>query len=436
MLWLFAAVAGCQRPIVIVPPLYGTNLFANFTNAGLHWYCPDSATHELFWVSPKYIVPPNHNCLLQLLTVFWDNATGDYASRANTTIFTDRFGHPDTVRYIDSGLFGRHFVESFATVIGGLQARGWEVDRTLFAAPYDWRLAPTGLGRFWGDLRALVERAYALGNGTRVALFGYSCGGFATQQFLAKHVPAAWKRRFVDRVVLLAPSFGGVGDAFLALWSKRLPALSFVQSQDLAAMIESMPVHMSHLPNAHIFGDRELVRGPFDVGFTAAQMPALLLDSGKLTGDNRRIFEKAVAVVGEHPDGPDLPTYIVYNSAIQTELAWHFRKGWDRFPESRPAGGDGTIVGETIEWACRTWGVRGGPLRCMDLYRDHDAFAHTPLASNPYVVELIANLSGDAEWPRESGRRVVRAPYVVVDGAGYAIRRDIRDLRVTLEAEE
>jgi hypothetical protein len=201
-------------------------------------------------------------------------------------------------------------------------------------------------------------------------------------------------------------------------------------------MIESMPVLMSHLPNLHIFGDRELVRGPFDTGFTAKQLPTLLLKNDRVTGDNRRIFEKATAVASEFPRGPELPTYIVYNSAIQTNLIWHFRKGWERSPASRPAGGDGTIIGESLDWACRTWNVSSGPLRCIDLYRDHDAFAHTALASNPYVVELIANLSVDAEWTRDKGRRAVRAPYVVIDGLGYTVRKDIRDLRVTVEAEE
>jgi lecithin-cholesterol acyltransferase len=426
----------CLHPIVIIPPLYGTNLFINFSNANLHWYCPDTATNELFWVSPKYIVPPNHNCLLQLLTVYWNNETHDYSSRKNTTIFTDHFGHPDTVKYVDSGIFGHHFIESFATIVKNFQSRGWEIDRTLFAAPYDWRLAPTGLGRFWKDLQSLIEHAYSINNETKITIFGYSCGGFATQQFLSKYVTDEWKQKFIDRVILLAPSFGGVGDSFFALWNKRLPVLSFVQSADLSAMIESMPVIMSHLPNIHIFGERELVRGPFDTGYSAKELPGLLLDHEKLTGDNRFIFEKASAIVSEFPHGPELPTYIVYNSAIQTDFVWHFRKGWEKQPASRPVGGDGTIIGETLDWACRNWSIRSGPLKCIDLYRDHDAFAHTPLSSNPYIVELIGNLSENGEWAREKGRSIEQAPYVVINGDKYIVRKDIRDRKVLLESKE
>jgi hypothetical protein len=201
-------------------------------------------------------------------------------------------------------------------------------------------------------------------------------------------------------------------------------------------MLESMPVVMSHLPNTHVFGEREIVRGPFDTGFTAKELPALLIEHEKLTGDNRRIFEKAVVVTTEFPHGPDLPTYIVYNSAIQTDFVWHFRKGWDRTPSERPAGGDGTILGETLDWACRNWNISDGPLRCVDLYRDNDDFAHTPLASNPYVVELIANLSENREWATESGRKIVRAPYIVVNGEKYVVRKDIRDTQTLFKAEE
>jgi pimeloyl-ACP methyl ester carboxylesterase len=333
-------------------------------------------------------------------------------------------------------VFGYHFIESFATIVKTFQAKGWTPDQTLFAAPYDWRLAPTGLGRFWADLQALIERAYYLNNETKVIMFGYSCGGFTTQQFLSKHVNGSWKDRFIDRVIFLAPSFGGAGDTFYALWSKRLPALPYIQSTDLAAMLASMPVLGSHLPNIHIFGDREIVRDPFERGYSAKDLPKLLLENKKLVGDNALIFQKASKVSQEVPRGPSLPTYIIYNGAIQTNFAWHYRGGWDKIPASRPIGGDGTLLGETLEWACKNWDISNGPLRCMDIYRDNDDFAHTPLVSNPYVAELIVNLSLDGDWAREKGRRLVVAPYVVVNGPNYVVRRDIRDTRVLLEKDE
>jgi hypothetical protein len=61
---------------------------------------------------------------------------------------------------------------------------------------------------------------------------------------------------------------------------------------------------------------------------------------------------------------------------------------------------------------------------------------HTPLASNPDVVELIASLSGNGEWTKDSGRKVVGAPYIVVNGEKYVVRKDIRDTQKLITAEE
>jgi lecithin-cholesterol acyltransferase len=435
LLWLLGRLSLSLKPIVILPPLYGTNLFVNFSHADLHWYCPESATNELFWISPRYIVPPEHNCLLQLLTVFWNNATNDYSDRPNTTVFTERFGETDTIRCVDSGFFGYHFIESFASLIATFRSHGWQAGVDLFAAPYDWRLAPTGLGRFWGDLQGLIERASSLNGGAKVTLFGFSCGGFTTQRFLADHVTVTWKRAHLDRAVFLAPSFGGTGDSFYALWLKRLPILPWLPSQDLSEMVESLPVVISHLPNEHIFGDTDIIRSPFDDTYTAADLPKLLLDNAKVRPRNLPIFERARKTAGLVPSGPDIPTCVVYNSGVQTSFRWHFKKGWDRAPTPVKADGDGTILAKSLEWACRNWSVAGGPIVCVDLYRDNVAFEHIRLTSNPYVLELLVNVSVDPSWIAATGRKLVRAPYVVLKNSTYTIRNDIRKEKVLFRAD-
>ena len=436
MLAFLVACACALRPLVVMPPLYGTNLFVNYSNADLHWYCPESAVNELLWVSPKYLVPPMHNCLLNLMTVHWDDEKGDYSALPNVTVFTDEIGRDDSVRYVDGGILGYRFVESFETLINRFHGEGWKTGQDIFAAPYDWRLAPTGLGKFWDNLKAMIEHAYEINGQTKVTMFGYSCGGFMTQQFLSKHVTQEWKDKYMDRVVFLGPSFAGVGGSFPSLWMKRFPLVPFVQSDDMIELIQSMPVIMSHLPNVHVYGDTEIVRSYQDHTYTAKDLASLLLKHNKIVGESRKIFDKASTVTQEVPEGPGIPTYLIFNSGVDTQFKFHFKKGWDKPPKEIFVEGDGTIPSKGLDWACHNWSVERAPLICLDTYRDDSNFEHTPLSANPYIIEKLLELLTTDDWTKTKGRKIIRAPYVVVHNNTYTERTDIRGEKVLYESED
>lgn len=429
-MFLFFGTCSSLRPLVVLPPLYGTNLFINYSNIEAPWYCPESLNNEIFWLAPKFLLPPLHKCLLNYMSVFWDANTSSYTNWKNVTIYTDEVGKPDTVKYVDSGIMGYHFFETFATLLSKFHVKGWQSEIDIFAAPYDWRVAPTGLGEFWKNLKSLIERAYNLNNHTKVTIFGYSCGGFTTQQFLSKHVTGEWKNKYIDRVVLLAPSFGGVGTSFEALWTKRLNVVPFLTSPEVTQLIDHLPVIMSHLPNHHVFKDNWFIRSEHDHTFTAEELPRLLIEHGKLTGDSIDILKRATSVSTEVPVGLDVPTFIIFNSGVETPHKLHFKKGWSKPPTVIPGEGDGTILSDSLYWACENWSTDKAPVMCIDTYRNSPDFQHTPLTSNPYIIEKVIELLTTDEWTHHKGRKITRAPYIVIENSTYKIRSDIREEKV------
>lgn len=434
MLSILCALSSCNKPIVIIPPLYGSNLFITYQNvSGLHSYCTSKVSDKLLWVNPSYAIPPVYNCLFQLLTVYWDNETENYMSRPNTTISVHDFGGDSTVKYIAHGLGGwLRLIESFKSLIQHFKHKGYVVRRDIFAAPFDWRLAVAGLDLFWPNLKNLVEHAYRVNRGQKVTIFGYSCGGFTLQQFLAEHVDQEWKDKYLDRAIFLAPSFGGAGASLPSMYTKTFPIVPIIKNDDLDAMIESMPVVHQHFPNWEIFGDREVIRTPEDNTLYARDVPQFLIDQGKVKGDNIKIMMKAANISSKAPRSPGLPTYIIYNSAVPTDFNLKFKNGYNKDPIVEKTGGDGTVFAAGPEYACNHWTA---PVKCLDLYKDSELFEHQPLAANPFVHDIIYHLHTTDKWMHSNTtRKIIRAPLVeITSNNSYTIRNDIRPKKIIMK---
>lgn len=422
------------KPIILLPPLYGTNLWITYNQTNANWFCPDKVSDELLWVNPKWTVPPMFNCLFQFLQVFWDEENHFFNNRENVTIGIHDFGGEESVRYVVPNVFGYGLIRSFASLIDFLKEKGYVIGKDLFAAPYDWRIAPVGLRDFWPKLHDLVEKVYEQNDNQQVTMFGFSCGGHSLQQFLAEYCKdQSWKDKYIDRAIFLAPSFGGVGQSFPALWEKKFPLLPMIRSKELASMVESMPVVLGHLPNTIVFGNKAIVRSAEDVEYTASQIRDLLVDNKKVTGDNIKILDECQNnLTTRDISSPGVPSYIIFNSGAHTDFFAHFKNGWDKPPDMIPTKGDGTVPARGIKYACKNWPKDKFTVQCLDLYRDLNSFEHTPLASNPYVHDLIFNLTR-SDWHKEKVRRYQKAPYVVLHNNTYTIRNDIRKLKTIVE---
>lgn len=418
------------KPVILVPPLYGTNLHVSYRDTDLPWYCPKSMDDDLLWIDPKFLVPPRYNCVLQLLQTEFNNETGKVSNKKGVDITVHDFGGEESVQYVDGGFLGFQFFDTYASMLDYYKSNGYEIGRNLFTAPYDWRLAPIALYDFWPNMKQLVERAYEINN-CKVTIMGFSCGGFTLHQFLAKHVKQSWKDKYVEKVVFLAPSFGGTMDTFNVVFSRKMPMLKFIHSKDVDGLIEGLPFVHSHYLNQKVYGDTPVVIGPDGENYTAKDLPGLLSKHNKISSQFHEVMKMGMQLQKETISDINLPTTFVYNSGYPTHFQTNFKNGWNEPPEIINDKGDGTIPSKAIEWACNNWDHKNSPKMCIDLENHELRFRHQPMSRNPFIHELLFNLTANSDWLNTTGKTTVRLPYVTINSdETYNIRNDIRPMSI------
>lgn len=134
---------------------------------------------------------------------------------------------------------------------------------------------------------------------------------------------------------------------------------------------------------------------------------------------------------------PNVPTYIIYNSQIDTLLGLNFKNGYENDATYENIGGDGTVPKPGPEWACQNWAQTNQyPVICHDLYStDASNFDHSGMSYNPYVHDLIFKAANDEDWEQLKGNYYERSPKVTVTRANesdfnspskYEIHNDVR----------
>ena len=433
----FALWALCRAnlPVIILPPLYGSNLYVSYNKTDLPWYCPSEMDNELLWVDTKLFVPPRINCLLKLLQVFYDTKTGKIGNRpgVEVKVHPDHFGGDESVRYVDSGILGHQFVDALASMTSFFLTHGYRMKKDLYAAPYDWRIAPAGIDEFWGQLHDLIIEAYLKNGNTKVTILGYSCGAFNLHHFLTTKVTEEWKQKYIEKIVFLAPSFTGTHDVFDGLFNRYTPLIPFWRTEVMADMVESLPCVHAHLQNVEVFGNLTMVVGPDGENYTAADLKDLLIRHNRVRGDCQPMLEKSMPFRQKAPVDINLPTMVIYNTGVPTHVRLEYNRGWDKWPDYVTDRGDGTIPANGAEWVCEKWDHTRNPMVCVDLDNDHQRFNHQPLTYNPYVHELLFNVTTRNDWiEKKSGKTVIKLPLVdILKNETYRVRDDLRPINVT-----
>jgi hypothetical protein len=162
----------------------------------------------------------------------------------------------------------------------------------------------------------------------------------------------------------------------------------------------------------------------------ASQIPDLLVEHGRVKGDNIPLMNKSLGFTMNAPEDLDLPIFLIYNTGMPTLSALDFQNGWGKWPKYIKDNGDGTILSIGAEWICNKWDATKKPLVCVDLDRNDRTFDHQPLTKNSYIHELVFNATTQSDWVDEGpGRWHIRSPFVEIMRNGkYRIREDIRPM--------
>lgn len=428
-----------KSPIVLTPGLYGTNLYVNYSKGTeVPWYCPKSMNDELIWISPMSVIPPWINCQHHLCQATYDPKTQTIHNLPGVNFIIHDFGGIESIDYVVKSRVGNFkYYDGFKSLIDYYLQRNYSVKGNFFAAPYDWRLGPQFLDDFWIQYRKLIEEAYEKSNGRKVTLVGFSMGCFMIQQFLTADktfsmndglfhsirdinliVNESWKQKYIEKVVLIAPSLGGSFTYFESMILRVSLLFPYARNEHISDMSSSLPGFHSHHPNFEIFKNYTLATGPDGKNYTIEELDDVILKYSGIKESFIPAFNVCLDLQRKAPldIGENIPLAVIYNSGVKTLSFLDFSKGWDKYPVKHyDIKGDGTLPVEAPLFPCKNWSADNRALICIDVNKsDPKKFKHSALQNNPLVFEILYNLTssdagdvGENLWWKKKGRKLL-----------------------------
>jgi pimeloyl-ACP methyl ester carboxylesterase len=363
-------------PIILVPGLLSSQLYVTTTSPRHHWYCPTRITNQHAWINAPYFITPMSNCLLEWLSLYYNESTSQIDSPPGVTVSTDKFGTLDGL--MGGALFGL-LGPYFSVLYEDLKARGYVLGSNLFGTPYDWRY---GLphSEFIRKFESLIDQIW---NQTqqKIVILAHSFGGYLISEFFAT-APIEIRSK-VERLVLVGPSWGGAPLNFVALWrSKAYAPLTFFDKDAMRKFIGSIPSYYVHLPNAIFSKGMNVITGSLG-NYSAEVATDLLFSKNRVLEENQRLLEASGQrkYLERTPAPIPLPVRVLFNSGLKSPFGLHLTNRSDGSFSDKVlfADGDGTVLANAISVLCSDWKAAGMDIECIDMKSKSKEHGHAKL---------------------------------------------------------
>ncbi|OHT16403.1 Lecithin:cholesterol acyltransferase family protein [Tritrichomonas foetus] len=383
MIGFFFSFALCHPPIILVPGMADSQLSLGYDiEHPKYWFCPKHADPKTTFVDIPTFLPPNMFCIYDLARLLYNETTDRVESQPGTNFEPVDFGGQKGIQNVVSLPFGFTMLPVYKKIIKKLEKVGYVIGRDLFGMPYDWRLGICLHDEFWDKMVNLIEKAVDENESGKsgVTIIAHSFGSVLINEILTKRTTQEWRKKYIKRIIFVAPAFGGFGWSVRSLWMNELyPFLK------IKPFMPTFAGFMSLLPNFEIFGNETIIITPEGENLTAKDVPDFLEKHGKV---DPKILQKATKNIKNTPIEPDVEKFIVYNSAIQSNSGMKM-KNYESRPSFLTLEGDGSLPKIGIEWACNHW----TNISCYDL--KHPKISHEKLLLDDNSISLIFQLALD-----------------------------------------
>lgn len=362
-------VAGAQHPIVFFPGLFGSRLEERLEIPARvpmpSTKCPRTTKDwEPAWVEWKKVLPlSNFDCFCERMRMEIDPAARGSKNVEGVEV---RVPHWGTVASVDplSAEFG-NIVRMYGPAMDTLKRMGYEENRTLFVAAYDWRRLPTA--QWLADVRAMIERAVAQ-SGKKVVIFSHSMGGPMSYMFLMGQT-AEWRAQHIQHYIPVSPVWSGTAIIPYAMVTNKIFNITGPYSQigRLFRHLEGLYI----LAPSVVF-DPDTVIASTDVNtYTAANLSLLLERVGVRNADDitRNVQHNLNKYDYEHPG---VPVTTIWSVGSECLGSFHWKKDAAvgiQEPIPTIIEGDWLVPRSSLEYAYKRWSrgphadiTRGVPL--------------------------------------------------------------------------
>jgi len=389
MIFLLFKICLSRNPVIIIPGIIGSMLKGSVAKPSSNWYCPSNINESTLWLKKQYSVHPLLDCLLEWLTLEYDNVSKVIRQPKGVNAEIHNFGTLDGLTHRTDNWVGINFLPFWNEIIHELEKKGWNESISLFSAPYDWRMGISELQYLWKDLTKLVEDSYTKNDNEPVIFLSHSYGSYLLHQFLTKHTNAKWRKKYVSKAVFVAPTWGGSSMAFTLLYKKLVPFTKLKSTASLAKFIESTPSLYQHLPNYKVFKNDTLAIGPNGEKYTAADLPRLLLEQKKIPVEFIEVFNKTLVYLNEKPVAIDVNSAIFYNSGLRMVKGMKF-EDWDQEESWINGDGDFLVNAEGAEYACEKWKKKQKAIvYCKDIDSTNMNYNHIQFIATSKVINAV-----------------------------------------------
>lgn len=323
------------------------------------------------------------NCVFHWLKLDWDDEKQTPVTRENVEIDVEDFGgvsgFGSTVR-----VFGMEVMGYFKTIIQDLQKRGYIEGIDLFGAPYDWRFGLAQPEYHWNRFKSLVEMVFEK-NKAPVTLMTHSLGAQITHYFLTNKTTPEWRKKYIDHVIHIAPSWSGTGAAIGALWWGQAGLLGkLTRLKQMLRSLGTLHVHMPHMlayENETVFVDEA------GVTYGPESLLQVLKAHGKLDEKSVMMAESNAKFGQAWPQPPDFRTSILYNSGVRTVMGVNASRWSVGVPIFKP--GDGLVGSKVIDWACANW----NDVHCVDMNSSRLRYWHKQMIWTQLTRDIALNMA-------------------------------------------
>lgn len=212
-------------PVILVPGLLGSRLRVRIDKTyRVNILCPKrTASWQHMWLSLKSLLPFLVDCWLDNARLEIDTSNGLAKSPKGIEVQVADFGSVESVRVMDPS--SPSLSKYFGQIIEHYERLGYTADDNLFAAPYDFRLAPQQLDEYFSNLRQLIEFASAESRSRSRArasarlpatLVCHSMGCSYLYIFL-RNQSSGWRKANVRKLIALSAPWRGAFKALKAL---------------------------------------------------------------------------------------------------------------------------------------------------------------------------------------------------------------------------
>ncbi|CAM4542635.1 unnamed protein product [Lepidochelys kempii] len=336
-------------PVVLIPGDLGNQLEAKLDKPTVVHYLCSKKTDSYFtlWLNLELLLPVIIDCWIDNIRLIYNRTSKITEPPDGVDVKVPGFGQTFSLEFLDPSK--RSLGTYFYTLVQSLVDWGYQRDKDIRGAPYDWRKAPNENGDYFVALRKMIELMYEQ-NGGPVVLIAHSMGNMYTLYFL-NHQTQDWKDKYIKDYVSLGSPWGGVAKTFHVLASgdnNRIPVISSLKIRDQQRSAVSTNWM---LPYNYTWPPEKIFVSTPTVNYTLRDYQKFYKD---INFEDGWLMRQDTEPLVYQMIPPGVRLHCLFGTGVETPDSFYYEAFPDKEPKIYYSDGDGTVNLESA-LQCQKW---------------------------------------------------------------------------------